>query len=177
MELDSLKYGTKCDSSFITNFRALMNDWDKIKDVSDDLPDCTQWFNTENECQIISENVTTYLSKIDLATSRQFVRHRVSFQELSRRYVSGKKAEFEFYVEDDLKEYSNVEDAVDRYNRAIKGGIQPQAARRLLPQSMYTIIWSQWDNSQLDNFFQLRIDKHAQKEIIELATGMRDLLV
>ena len=40
------------------------------------------------------------------------VRHRISWQELSRRYVSGKRVTFEFYVSDKLKDNQKVLDLI-----------------------------------------------------------------
>jgi len=169
----------------LTNLRALIND---IGDEADDK----KWYNTsEEEIKIIKDNFKVYKTKIDLSTSKQLVRHRgASFQELSRRYVSGKKQEFEFYKSDKMEfiskhadEESNIfldnddfhQICVERYYQAIKNGVKPEEARRCLPQSMYTTIWSAWQPKRLENFYKLRLNSHAQKEIRWLAEAMKDL--
>ena len=65
---------------------------------------------------------------------------------------------------------------VDHYFEALKQGVQPQEARRILPQSMYTTIWSSFLPFQLDNYLDLRDDLHAQDEIRWLAQAMKRLL-
>lgn len=182
-----LKYGEWIEEHkyLLTNLRAL------ISDVGEDAD---QFFNTEEECAIIAKHFKVYKSKIDLATARQFMRHRASWQELSRRYVSGKKAELEFYISPKLQGIEiTVEDAnneedhfiietedliqmcLNHYYKALESGVKPEEARRILPQAMYTTVWSAWQPKQLDVLFKLRIDKHAQAEIQELAKGMKIL--
>ena len=48
-------------------------------------------YNNEFECNIIKEHFKVFKFKVDLSTRSQMVRHRVNWQELSRRYVSGKE--------------------------------------------------------------------------------------
>lgn len=177
------KYGEWVEPGkyLLTNLRAL------IADVGDKAD---QFFNTEEECVIIAKHHKVFKAKIDLATRAQYIRHRVSWQELSRRYVSGKKNAFEFYIspkmgfvsqhfddESDLffDDTQFIQLCVDRYDQAISAGVKPEEARRILPQCMYTTVWSAWQPSQLDVFYKLRLDKHAQSEIRELAQGMSQL--
>ena len=169
----------------LTNLRALMAD---VGDRADDF------FNTPEECAIIAKHFKVYKAKIDLATRAQYIRHRVSWQELSRRYVSGKKSPFEFYISPKMKSIVTgigcetydcpgdsvstralTELCIEHYNQAIAAGVKPEEARRILPQSMYTTVWSAWQPSPLKSFYDLRLDKHAQSEIQELAAGMQSL--
>jgi len=117
-------------------------------------------------------------------TSKQFIRHRrANYQELSRRYVSGKKQEFEFYISPEIKG-TTLENKVRKaneesmvlYKELTKEKIKAEDARRVIPQSMYTTIWSAWQPRGLKNFFDLRLDHHAQQEIRWLAEGMKDLI-
>ena len=177
----------------LTNYRALLSDYEVFKDYLDE--DITQWFNTEEECNIIKDNFKVFLSKLDVVTRTQYIRHRVNWQELSRRYVSGKKVDFEFYITDGMKnvnikyytdELPNGSPDIDSYElmdmclafyfEALKQGVQPQEARRILPQAMYSTLWSAWYPKQLNNFFNLRLDKHAQQEIRWLAEAKKELL-
>jgi len=176
----------------LTNYRTLYYDYEAYGKN----PNILQVYNTEEECKIIAKYQHTFLSKIDIATSKQHNRHRVSLQELSRRYVSGKKTEFEFYYSKNLdnvgslNKYIDVPDdiideqfstrdltqlMVDHYFTALKQGVKPQEARRILPQSMYTTIWSAFMPSQLRNYYNLRDDPHAQTEIRWLAQAMKRL--
>ena len=115
----------------------------------------------------------------------------------SRRYVSGKKTKFEFYISDGMKDIVTLNEYVEspddiidgqystkdlndlmvnHYFEALKNGVQPQEARRILPQSMYTVIWSNFLPFQLENYLNLRDDSHAQNEIKWLAQAMKRLL-
>ena len=176
---------------YLGNLRAL------IADVGPEAS--LNYLNTsEEEIQIIRDNFKVFLFNVDLSTRAQMVRHRVSWQELSRRYVSGTKSPFEFYVSrklenhvsymedtkgiaDNLMELSfSTEDIIDvclnHYFKAIDSGVKPEEARRILPQAMMTQIWGAFQPSQLDNWFKLRLDKHAQLEIRCVAQAMQELI-
>lgn len=187
-----VKYGQMVDSQYLlTNLRAL------IEDVGEE--ESLRYFNTcEEEQKIIKDNFKVFLFNVDLSTRSQMVRHRVNWQELSRRYVSGKKKKFEFYISkkmenikllddygsttdgQDWEEYTTMQSYIElglkMYNEAIKQGIKPEEARRVLPQGMLTQIWGGFQPNQLEGFFKLRLDKHSQKEIRLIAQAMRDLL-
>lgn len=188
---DVFKYGEIVHGGYLlTNLRAL------ISCVGEDA-DNPVFFNSPTECGIIHEYFKIYLTKIDLATARQFMRHRASWQELSRRYVSGKKLPFEFYNSSkltnvvssseivtpeghyfsfDLTTEALINTCLLHYDAAIASGVKPEEARRILPQAMYTQVWSAWQPKQLENLFKLRCDSHAQSEIRQLANAMKDLL-
>ena len=180
---------TYSGSYLLTNLRAL------IEDVGPEVS--LNYLNTsEEEIQIIHDNFKVFLFNVDLSTRAQMVRHRVSWQELSRRYVSGTKSPFEFYRskklsvinyypsgmfdrDDDPLKFNMddiIELCVDYYNSAIASGVKPEEARRILPQAMMTQIWGAFQPSQLDNWFKLRLDKHAQLEIRCVAQAMQELI-
>ena len=174
----------------LTNLRAL------IADVGPD--ESLKYLNTSpEEIQIIRDNFKVYLFNVDLATRAQMVRHRCSWQELSRRYVSGKKTPFDFYISDKLMDISQtlwidiglgnqtsqevstnslISVCVAHYNAAIASGVKPEDARRILPQAMMTTIWGAFQPTQLANFFTLRLDKSAQREIRTVAEAMKELI-
>ena len=166
----------------LTNLRAL------IADVGPE--ESLKYLNTsEEEIKIIRDNFKVYLFNVDLATRAQMVRHRCSWQELSRRYVSGKKTPFEFYISEKLKgiehescdfgKYSTeyiIQTCIDHYNYAIATGVKPEEARRILPQAMMTTIWGAFQPTQLANFFTLRLDSHAQREIRLVGEAMKELI-
>lgn len=188
-----IKFGTWLSNNnhILTNLRAL------IEMVGPEAS--LNYLNTsEEEIQIIRDNFKVFLFNVDLSTRAQMVRHRVSWQELSRRYVSGTKSPFEFYtsrklenhvsymedtkgIADNLMELSfSTEDIIDvclnHYFKAIASGVKPEEARRILPQAMMTQIWGAFQPSQLDNWFKLRLDKHAQLEIRCVAQAMQELI-
>lgn len=183
-----IKFGTWLSNNnhLLTNLRAL------IEMVGPEAS--LNYLNTsDEEIQIIRDNFKVFLFNVDLSTRAQMVRHRVSWQELSRRYVSGTKSPFEFYQSKKLSiiescdpdapevpfAYSTeyiIELCVNHYNSAIASGVKPEEARRILPQAMMTQIWGAFQPSQLDNWFKLRLDKHAQLEIRCVAQAMQELI-
>jgi thymidylate synthase (FAD) len=183
-----IKFGTWLSDKvhLLTNLRAL------IEMVGPEAS--LNYLNTsDKEIQIIQDNFKVFLFNVDLSTRAQMVRHRVSWQELSRRYVSGKRVSFEFYESKKLSAiksrdsdapevpfpYSTeylIELCVNHYNQAIDAGVKPEEARRILPQAMMTQIWGAFQPSQLDNWFTLRLDSHAQLEIRCVAEAMKELI-
>ena len=173
------KFGEILDDRYLlTNYRALVYDFENDKDKFSF--DIRTIFNTQEECNIIKEYFKVFLYKVDLPTRSQMVRHRISWQELSRRYVSAKRVPFEFYVSDKLKENQKVQDLIkqseDLYFELLENGVKPQEARRVIPQMGYTQIWGAFMPKQLDNYFKLRLDEHAQWEIRQTAIAMQELL-
>ena len=190
--LDIEKYGewitVEGKKYLLTNYRAVVTDFEKYGDKGIDL---RKRFNTPEECEIIKEHFKVFLFKVDLPTRSQMVRHRVSWQELSRRYVSGSRVPFEYYVSDKMKFISIHKDdesdihldnddfhriCEERYYQALEKGVKPQEARRVIPQSAYTQIWGAFMPNQLDNYFKLRLDKHAQWEIQMVSKAMKELI-
>lgn len=171
----------------LTNYRALIYDVENTGLNSDIL----KHFNTPEECEIIKKHFKVFLFKVDLPTRSQMVRHRISWQELSRRYVSGERVPFEYYVSDKMKFISIHKDdesdihfdsddfhriCEERYYQALEQGVKPQEARRVIPQSAYTQIWGAFMPNQLDNWFKLRLHKTAQWEIQQTAIAMQELI-
>ena len=186
-----IKFGTWLSNNnhLLTNLRAL------IEMVGPEAS--LNYLNTsEEEIQIIRDNFKVFLFNVDLSTRAQMVRHRVSWQELSRRYVSGTKSPFEFYTskklstikhyplgvfnrDDDPLEFDTqdiIDLCINHYFKALDSGVKPEEARRILPQAMMTQIWGAFQPSQLDNWFKLRLDKHAQLEIRCVAQAMQELI-
>ncbi|MDR2150509.1 MAG: FAD-dependent thymidylate synthase [Spirochaetaceae bacterium] len=135
--------------------------------------------------------VLTFHIKLPIFVARQWVRHRTArVNEISGRYTCLKD---EFYVpavEDIALQSTNnkqgcTEQPVDSemaeiiqqtlieeqqrayavYTALIKQGIAREIARIILPVSVYTEWYWQIDLHNLFHFLQLRLDKHAQKEI------------
>ena len=181
-----LKFGEWVEDHkyLLTNLRAL------IADVGSE--ESLNYLNTsDEETQIIRDNFKVFLFNVDLSTRAQMVRHRVNWQELSRRYVSGKKTPFTFYISekmqsvksryctndypDELSTGDIINICINHYYEALEAGVKPEEARRILPQAMMTTIWGAFQPSQLDNWFQLRLDAHAQREIRHVAEAMKEL--
>lgn len=200
---NTLKYGEMLDicgvEYLLTNFRSLVYDVENIGLCKDIL----KHFNTEFECEIIKKHFKVFLYKVDFPTRSQMVRHRVNWQELSRRYVSGKRVPFDFYISEKMKglesdhedyfqhgmsdfetEFVNthsteklIEMCVEHYYQALEKGVKPQEARRIIPQAAYTQIWGAFQPTQYENFMKLRDDEvHAQWEIAQVAKAMRELV-
>ena len=173
-------------SYILTNYRAI------IFDVENKLISETalKFFNTPEECEIIKQHFKVFKFHIDMPTRSQMVRHRVNWQELSRRYVSGERVPFQFYISEKMKNVTytdtdspevpfsySVDDVISVclgfYKQALEDGIKPQEARRIIPQAAYTTIWGAFQPTQLANFFKLRDDSHAQWEIMRVAQAMK----
>ena len=192
--LNTRKYGEDVEDGkyLLTNLRALIEDVGAEKSK--------EFYNTEEECDIIKKHFKVFNYKVDLPTRSQMVRHRCNWQELSRRYVSGKRVPFDFYVSDKMKdvmsEYkdengiSNIDNqmldistndilhiCINHYYKALEDGVKPQEARRIIPQACYTQIWGAFQPAQYENFMKLRDDEvHAQWEIAQVAKAMRELV-
>ena len=191
-DTNMLKYGEKVEDGkyLLTNFRAVIYDKEKF-DI-----DLTKHFNTEEECKIIDKHFKVFKAHIDLPTFGQMVRHRVNWQVVSRRYVSGKKMPFDFYISekmsnvksglyksiaydgqiDDISTENIINICLEHYYASLEAGVKPEEARRIIPQAAYTTAWFAMQQNQLDNFFKLRLDSHAQKEIRLLAEAMKDMI-
>ena len=166
----------------LTNYRAIVYDYEKNPEAYSF--DIRHVYNTDEEAQVIKKCFKVFLYKVDLPTRSQMVRHRVNWQELSRRYVSGKRVPFEFYISEKMKDISSnsrstqqiINLCIDHYLSALDNGVKPQEARRIIPQAAYSQIWAGFMPSQLDNFFKLRLDSHAQWEIRKVAEEMQGLI-
>ena len=211
------------DDCLLTNYRAMYYDYeDSLRkhldnfaayntDDEDYVKATTEYykeiyldfFNDEFECDVIKQHFNVFLIKMDMPTRSQFVRHRVaSYQELSRRYVSGKRVGFDFYISKKMKNVvsrhecevwyekedgseaittANIDETtesligkcVKHYNDALEQGVKPEEARRIIPQAAYTNLWVAMTPKALENFFKLRLDGHAQWEIKKIAEAMK----
>ena len=195
IDSNTLKYGefiyVDDNEYLLTNYRALVYDVENMNLNKDIL----KHFNTQEECEIIKQHFKVFLFKVDFPTRSQMVRHRISLQELSRRYVSGKRVPFEYYISEKLKGFSaeigeesydadpiktSINDLIEynenMYYALLDAGVKPQEARRVIPQMGYTQIWGAFQPKQLDNYFKLRLDEHSQWEIRQTAIAMQELI-
>lgn len=191
-DTNMFKYGEKIENRkyLLTNFRAIIYDKEKFG------IDFTKHFNTEEECEIIAKHFKVFKAHIDLPTFGQMVRHRVNWQVVSRRYVSGKKMPFEFYISekmsnvksglyksilydgqiDDISTENIINICLEHYYASLEAGVKPEEARRIIPQACYTTAWFAMQPKQLDNFFKLRLHKTSQWEIQQTAIAMQELI-
>lgn len=178
------------DRYLLTNYRAICYEYENNKEHWDTSSiDPRDIFNTEEECEVIKNYFKVFLFKTDIPTRTQMIRHRTSWQELSRRYVSGTRVEFEFYLSDRMKDVTSTcpgmltlktDDifklCISHYKAAIEAGVKPEEARRIIPQAAYTQFWGAFTPKYLHNFFKLRLDSHAQVEIRKVATAMNEMV-
>lgn len=188
-DTNMLKYGEKVEDGryLLTNFRAVVYDFENLGiDLRDHL-------NTEAECEIIAKYFKVFKMKIDMPTFGQAVRHRVNWQVLSRRYVSGSRVPFSFYIAKQMQKVKTyfgyteggssnelyTDDVIDicltHYQAALDAGVKPQVARGIIPQCAYTEAWCAFQPKQYDSFIKLRSDSHAQWEITQVAKAMIDI--
>lgn len=183
------KYGEWIENRkyLLTNFRAVVF---LFEEFGIDLRDR---FNTETECAIIAKHFKVFKMKADMPTFGQAVRHRVNWQVLSRRYVSGVRVPFDFYIAEQMKKvtstvgYSDISPGVtvgtrdiiticlEHYKAALKAGVKPQVARGIIPQCAYTVAWCAMQPKQFNSFINLRSDSHAQWEINQLSDAMKEI--
>ena len=189
--LNTRKFGEDVEDGkyLLTNLRALVNDIG--------LEASKEFYNTdENEIAIIKKHFKVFKHKMDIRSARQFLRHTTAvWQELSRRYVSGKKVPFEFYISDKMKEVNSyfygdenssckykvgteelIKAQVRHYDTAIESGVKSQDARDILPLCTYTEIWSGWQPFALENMLTERTAIGTQWELRQTALAIKELI-
>jgi len=62
-----------------------------------------------------------------------------------------------------------------KYESLLHAGVAKEMSRMILPQNLYTEIYSNWDLHNLMHMFTLRLDAHAQLEIRVFAQAMFDI--
>ena len=115
---DVMRFGEKLyieDKEYLlTNLRALLQDLGWTTDYKKAQELSEKYFNTsEEDIAIIKKFYKVYKVKMDIATSKQWNRHNYHLQELSRRYVSGKKVPFDFYIDEKMQKVTSVNDITE----------------------------------------------------------------
>lgn len=118
-------------------------------------------------------SATFEITGISRICQNQMVRHRhASFCVMSERYVDVSKMDF-IYPYEILTQYAGmveyINDAKRVYKKMLDNGIKKEDARFLLPQGLCTNLCVNMNFRALRNFLKLRLDKHAQWEIREVA--------
>lgn len=147
------------------------------------------------------EHITlTFLIHCPIFVRGQFHRHRTaSYNEISRRYT---EVDMELYTAKNyrLQSSNNKQASIDNefieknedaekimfeankhaleaYNKLLELGVCREQARGVLPQNMMTTFYCTMNMRNMLHFLSLRLDKHAQYEIRELAKAMYEFLV
>lgn len=141
----------------------------------------------------------TFHVKAPLFVFRQWMKHRIAsdFNEISGRYVNMEEADF--YVpgvfrlqHKDNKQGSEGEiaenekaveiytatckNALKQYSELLELGVCKEQARCVLPQSMYSEVYWTVSLQAVAHFVNLRTDDHAQWEIRQYATAIKQVV-
>lgn len=116
------------------------------------------------------------ISGISRVCQNQIVRHRIaSYCVMSERYVDMSNVDTVLPY-NLLKAYGGaaeyVQDAKKLYKKLLESGIPKEDARMLLPQGLETTMCMSMNLRSLRHFLKLRLDKHAQWEIRQVAQEM-----
>ena len=116
---------------------------------------------------------------ISRVCQNQIVRHRIaSYCVLSERYVDVSELDC-ILPYNLLKEYEGAVDYVNQakkvYKFLINSGIPKEDARMLLPQGLTTKMCMDMNFRSLRHFLKLRLDKHAQWQIRQVAQEMLNI--
>lgn len=139
---------------------------------------------SSHETPLEFANVTFDISDVSRVLTHQLVRHRIaSYCQESQRYVDQSKNKY--VIPDSIKNNDSIRtkylvamfDALDCYNKLVAMGIPKEDARYILPEGIFTKICVCFNFRELRHFLKLRLDKHAQWEIRELAKQMKDLMI
>lgn len=135
--------------------------------------------------------------KAPIFVARQLFKHKVGMteNEVSRRYVDDTP---EFYVPlswrgrptagakqgssaDTVEGWESwygehLHDCLGLYQNMIEGGVAPEQARMILPQSMYTEWFWTGSLASYGRLCNLRLDAHAQAETREIASRIDEII-
>lgn len=128
------------------------------------------------------------------AMTHQLVRHRLaSFCQLSQRYVKLNTDDMGWYVTppsiDECGEKTPsgtsakaafeeaMASAALQYKNLLAAGVRPEDARYVLPNACETTIRVSMNLRELQSFYKLRSDKHAQWEIRDVAEDIKTKLL
>lgn len=157
------------------------------------------YLSRHNHFTPFSHPQITLRETVPIFVARQRFKHVVgfSYNEVSRRYVDGPP---EFYTPDIWrarpegstkqgsagvhsdsdafgKQYAQfVAEAESLYGRMITGGVAPEQARMVLPQSMITSYYVTGSLAAYARLYRLRSEPSAQVEIQDLARKIGDIV-
>jgi thymidylate synthase (FAD) len=162
------------DPLFIISYaaRKCYNSWDK-EVLSKRAEFVKGLIKAGHETPLEFANATFEINGISISCQNQMVRHRhASFCVQSGRYVDQRKNDCVLPYEL-LAQYEGAEDYVKEakalYTKLVNNGVKREDARFLLPQGMMTNLCVNFNFRALRHFLKLRLDKHAQWEIRQVA--------
>lgn len=128
------------------------------------------------------QNIVLFMFKVPIFVARQMMTHRISWLELSRRYVTPDKVPFEYWFPETIggkpidqkeliKRYENIYYWF-RDNRKLSNEI----ARTFLPLSLYTYMYGMFDVPAYKNFIYYRLQKSTQEQTRMVAETMKALV-
>lgn len=156
------------------------------KDTQEKRPDFIRGLiKSGHETPLEFADVVFDIRDISRACSHQLVRHRIaSYCQMSQRYVSYDDKGYIIPASIDKNEVArkHYEDFVrsirKAYIRFVESfNIPKEDARYILPECMCTNITVKMNFRALRNFLKLRLDKHAQWEIRNIAEQMKQLMI
>ena len=171
----------------------------KIKNTMDERDVTLLKYLIENHHTSPLEHlVFTFSIHCPLFIRGQWHRHRTwSYNEISRRYT---EIDLEFYTPGKLRKQAETnrqasvdspdfedasyremirkhnEESLALYNRLLEAGVCREQARGVLPQNMMVTFWGTVDLNNLLHFLFLRDSDHAQWEIRQYATAIKQLI-
>ena len=126
---------------------------------------------------------TFNIKGVSIAAQNQLVRSKhLDFLVQSKRYTDIDKGGVTFIMPSGLTEEQEAlmqqcyDNATDIYRKLIKDGVKKEDARAVLPMNTSTNLNVTGNLQAFNDFFKLRLTKHAQTEIRQLANIMYDKL-
>lgn len=121
----------------------------------------------------------TFKVKCPIFVARQMMRHRTGkFMEKSLRYCEAKPEFYNPFPEGMYNEdfARSCQSSFEMYELFTNTGVaEKEVARGVLPVSMYTEFFVQFDVRNLMHFFNMRVDKEAQAETQWYAGAMLEI--
>jgi len=152
----------------------------------------------------LEHNVVTFRFTVPLFVRSQHHRHRTwSYNEISRRYTAENLRFYEptkfrtqhksdrqssntdnidpelpgyFYLRASDKVRAHHVNCLSLYESLLEAGVCREQARGILPQNLYTEYYGTANLNNILKFIGLRLDKHAQWEIRQVAAAVLDII-
>jgi len=122
------------------------------------------------------------ITGISIAAQNQFVRSKMlDYLVQSKRYVDASNNEFIYPKDLPDEAYGLIADSVnmafDTYQQLLEMGVKKEDARSVLPMNTSTSMYVAGNFQAWMDFLKLRVSKHAQKEIRDIAIEIWGLLL
>ncbi len=192
--------GTNASDDMVAMAAWVSNDQDAVERLEDrpKVEGLINFLYKNRHMSPFEHGVFTFKVDVPLFVAREFHRHRtMSYNEVSGRYTEmkprfwradktrvqqGKMGNY-YFVDGDAQQdlvYKSaknfaVEHAWHSYQVRLKAGIAKEQAREELPLSLMTQFYATCNPRNLMQFLTLRTDKHALKEIRDVADKMETI--